>query len=194
MVSLNPLVKGDAMPTKSVLSSSDPLVKRSYSMRRECSSTASTVFHQTIVPSSTAAFSMSAAAIAAIDIVRPLFGVIDWVALAAADASLFGVPDVIVNCPSKRYVQTITMPKSHDDEISDLCVRMRVPFNQVKKRAPYRNLVLALVLRAAVAVLGGFIGDFIMVAQSEPVPYDPDMLETLYPNGTNLPDGLEIIE
>lgn len=182
------------MSTKPVSSSSDPLVKRSYSMRRECSSTASTVFHATLPPSSIAAPSVSDAVIAAIDAARPLFGVLDWVAIAAADASRFGVPDVIATCPSKRYVQSITLPKSYDDEISDLCVRLRVPFQQVKKRAPYRNFVVALVLRAAVAVLGGFIGDFIMVAQSEPVPYDPDMLETLYPNGTNLPEGLEIVQ
>lgn len=182
------------MSVKPASSSSDPLVKRSYSMRRECSSTASTVFHHTISASSTAAPSVSAAVIAAFDAVRPLIGVIDWVALAAADVSHFGVPDVIATCPSKRYVQSISLPKSYDDEISDLCLRLRVPFRQVKKRAPYRNFAVALVLRAAVAVLGGFIGDFIMVAQSEPVPYDPDMLETLYPNGTNLPDGLEIIE
>lgn len=176
------------MSTKSVSSSSDPLVKRSYSMRRECSSTASTVFHATLPPSSVAAPSVSDAVIAAIDAVRPLFGVLDWVAIAAADASRFGVPDVISTCPSKRYVQSITLPKSYDDEISDLCVRLRVPFQQVKKRAPYRNFVVALVLRAAVAVLGGFIGDFVMVAKGNPAT--TDMLETAVP----LPDGLKIIQ
>lgn len=68
----------------------------------------------------------------------------------------------------------------------------------------YRNFVVRAIVRAAYCLTHKGFKDVLIVAgtdpEDSPAAYDPyglmfpDMLEALYPNGTNLPDGLETAE
>ncbi len=71
-------------------------------------------------------------------------------------------------------------------------LRDRFSVENPSLRPVYLNWVIRAVLRADYALFHE--REFRDVLMFAGLPSDPDMLETLYPNGTNLPDGLEIIE
>ena len=163
---------------------------RRYSFRREVCYTHLHVFSLAVGEMSTLAPSIADAVDYALQRLSNVVRVVDWVKLAGMPASVFGVPSFLA-C-GKRFQTSMSLPNSVDNDLTNFVAAIAPEFTALKKRAPYRPFAIALLFRAVIADELGFLP--YKVAQSEPVPYRPDMLETLYPNGTNLPDGLEIIE
>lgn len=123
---------------------------------------------------------------------RNLLSVINWVEVARA--TVFEPSEV--DCPDIRYTSSLTLPTGAYPRVTwealeDFRTARKRDFVGIRRNV-YLPFCVRLILTAFILDLRGKLP--LMVAQSEPVPYRPDMLETLYPNGTNLPDGLEIIE
>ena len=98
----------------------------------------------------------------------------------------FDIPDSFP-C-AQRYEATI----SGDSLIGRLeALRDRLSSSDTP-RPLYLNWVVRYVLRAGYALTHE--REFRDVLIFAGLPSDPDMLETLYPNGTNLPEGLEIVQ
>lgn len=124
-------------------------VTRRYSFRREVSYTSLYVFSKYIPDDSTSAPSIGAAVEYALDFVKPIMNRIDWNALAAISPDKLSIPKFI-KC-DVRFYTSVTMPEEKDTNLSSLCLIIGDDFKELKKRAPYRNFVLAMVLRAVIA-------------------------------------------
>lgn len=165
-------------------------VARNTNFRREVSYTSLRVFTLAVPSSSTAAPNIATAVEYALKRIAPSAHVIDWFKLSRMEPAAFGVPEWLP-C-GQRFVTTLSLSAAVDAALYDFVKAIAPDFTALKKRAPYRPFAIALLFRAVIADELGFLP--YKVAQSEPVPYRPDMLETLYPNGTNLPEGLEIVQ
>lgn len=165
-------------------------IARNTNFRREVSYTSLRVFHLAVPPSSTAAPNIATAVEYALKRVA-LRPALDWFRLSRMDPSEFGVPEWLP-CGS-RYVTSLSLSPVVDSALQGFVANVLAPeFTALNKRVPYRPFAIALLFRAVIADELGILP--FKVAQSEPVPYDSDMLEVLYSNGGNLPDGFEIIE
>lgn len=168
-------------------------VTRPVKFRREVIHTSSFVFSLAIAPtpSTLAAPSIAKAVEYALNRIHNVVSVVDWFELSKDKyRAILGIPDWLP-CGA-RFATSLTLSPQVDSLLSDFIAAISPDFTALKKRAPYRPFAIALLFRAVIADELGVLP--YKVAQSEPVPYGPDMLETLYPNGTNLPDGLEIIK
>lgn len=173
-------------------------VSRRYSFRREVSYTALKVFSMSIDDENTTAPTVSDAVQFALNYVMPIAHTIDWVALSKLSTSALGIPDGL-RCGS-RFSTTVTLPKPADTALSVLCVVVGKDFEQLHSRAPYRNLVLALTLRAVIADELGILPRKVageVDLSSAPAAFDPtsflpssEELDAIFPNGTNAPDFL----
>lgn len=165
-------------------------VKHPVRLRREVSYTMLYAFSHSPAAEGTAAPSMEPAISYALDCVRNLVPVVDWVKVAGFKPHELGVPDWLP-C-GDRFVTSLNLDPAVDAKLQVFRQTIAPDFDQLVERGVYLNFVVAVLFRAVIALDLGILP--YKVAQSEPLPSDPDMLETLYPNGTNLPDGLEIIE
>ena len=136
------------MPALRIKSKPDNVTRR-YSFRREVSYTALRVFSISIDDNSTAAPSVADAVKYALGYVTPIAHTIDWVALSKLSTEALGIPNGL-RCGSRFYT-SVTLPRNADDALGALCVVVGDDFKQLRCRAPYRNLVLALTLRAVIA-------------------------------------------
>ena len=180
-------------------------VTRRYSFRREVSYTALKVFSMSIDDESTAAPGVADAVEYALRYVTPIAHTIDWVALSKLSTEALGIPNGL-RCGSRFYT-SVTLPQLADSWLSFLCIVVGEDFKQLRCRAPYRNLVLALTLRAVIAdelgILPRKIADDGEQDEGAPAAFDPSIFEdvpasmvpseserielraALYPNGTN---------
>ena len=165
-------------------------VNKTMRLRREVSFTLLRVFQLAVGDDSTAAPTMCPAINYALDAVSGRVHVIDWVALAAMQPHELGIPDWLP-CGA-RYATNVSLDPVTAAKLEDFRSAIAADFDQLISRGTYANFAIAVLFRAVIADELGVLP--YKVAQSEPVPSDPDMLETLYPNGTNLPDGLEIVQ
>ena len=124
-------------------------VTRRYSFRREVSYTSLYVFSKYIKDGSTSAPSIGTATEYALDFVKPIMNRIDWNALAAISPDKLSIPEFI-KCGARFYT-SVTMSEEKDTALSSLCLIIGDDFKKLKKRAPYRNFVLAMALRAVIA-------------------------------------------
>lgn len=127
----------------------------------------------------------------AYDKIAGLIHVIDW---AEVSRSWAFSPDS--NCPDVRFTSSLSLPTSLYPRVTwevleDFRSCCKEIFSGIRRNV-YLPFCVRLILAAFILNVNGELP--FSVAKSEPLPYGPDMLETLYPNGTNLPDGLEIIE
>lgn len=180
-------------------------VTRRYSFRREVSYTALKVFSMSIDDEDTTAPTVADAVKFALDYVTPIAHTIDWVALSKLSTEALGIPNGL-RCGS-RFSTSVTLPQPVDLELSALCIVVGDDFKQLRCRAPYRNLVLALTLRAVIAdelgILPRKIADDGEQDEGAPAAFDPSIFEdvpacmvpseserielhaALFPNGTN---------
>ncbi len=109
--------------------------------------------------------------------------------------------DVLMSLQPERFHIPLSFPcgQRFAFSVSGKCLisrlnalRARLSAITPSVRPMYLNYVIRAVLRADYALTHE--REFRDVLMFAGLPSDPDMLETLYPNGTNLPDGLEIIE
>lgn len=174
-------------------------VTRRYSFRREVSYTALKVFTMAIDDNDTTAPSIGRAVQFAIDYVTPIANTIDWLELAKLSTDVLHIPDGL-RCGS-RFNTTVTLPAASDMALSVLCAVVGNDFEQLQYRAPYRNFVLALTLRAVIADELGILPRKIAGAvdlSAEPAALNPDdylcdseTLDALFPDDTNAePYGL----
>lgn len=124
-------------------------VTRRYSFRREVSYTALKVFSMSIDDEDTTAPSVADAVKFALDYVTPIAHTIDWVALSKFSTEALGIPSGL-RCGS-RFSTSVTLPQVSDTALSALCIVVGNDFEQLQCRAPYRNFVVALTLRAVIA-------------------------------------------
>lgn len=124
-------------------------VTRRYSFRREVSYTALKVFSMSIDDEDTTAPSVADAVKFALDYVTPIAHTIDWVALSKFSTEALGIPSGL-RCGS-RFSTSVTLPQVSDTALSALCIVVGNDFEQLQCRAPYRNYVVALTLRAVIA-------------------------------------------
>lgn len=124
-------------------------VTRRYSFRREVSYTSLYVFSKYVPDNSTSAPSIGTAVEYALDFVKSITDRIDWNALSAIPTSELQIPKFI-KCGTRFYT-SVTMPEDADENLSTLCLIIGNDFKELKKRAPYRNFVLAMALRAVIA-------------------------------------------
>ncbi len=181
------------MPALMLKNSKPKNVTRRYSFRREVSYTALRVFSLSIDDKSTAAPTVAAAVQFAIDYVTPIAHTIDWVKLAALPTAALHIPDGL-RCGSRFYT-SVTLPQSTDTALSVLCVVVGKDYEELSARAPYRNFVLALALRAVIADELGILPRKVAGAvdlSAAPAAFDPDQflcsseeLDALFPDGTN---------
>lgn len=192
------------MPALRIKSKPDNVTRR-YSFRREVSYTALKVFSMSIDDEDTTAPSVADAVKFALDYVTPIAHTIDWVALSKLSTEALGIPNGL-RCGSRFYT-SVTLPQSADLALSALCIVVGEDFKQLRCRAPYRNLVLALTLRAVIAdelgILPRKIADDGEQDEGSPAAFDPSIFEdvpacmvpseserielraALYPNDTN---------
>lgn len=192
------------MPALRIKSKPDNVTRR-YSFRREVSYTALKVFSMSIDDEDTTAPSVADAVKFALDYVTPIAHTIDWVALSKLSTEALGIPNGL-RCGSRFYT-SVTLLQSADLALSALCIVVGEDFKQLRCRAPYRNLVLALTLRAVIAdelgILPRKIADDGEQDEGAPAAFDPSIFEdvpanmvpseserielraALYPNGTN---------
>lgn len=192
------------MPALRIKSKPDNVTRR-YSFRREVSYTALKVFSMSIDDEDTTAPSVADAVKYALDYVTPIAHTIDWVALSKLSTEALGIPNGL-RCGSRFYT-SVTLPQSADLALSALCIVVGEDFKQLRYRAPYRNLVLALTLRAVIAdelgILPRKIADDGEQDEGAPAAFDPSIFEdvpacmvpseserielhaALFPNGTN---------
>lgn len=166
-------------------------VTRRYSFRREVSYTALKVFTMSIDDKDTTAPSVADAVKFALDYVTPIAHTIDWVALSKLSTEALGIPDGL-RCGS-RFSTSVTLPQDTDTALSVLCAVVGNDFEQLQCRAPYRNFVLALTLRAVIADELGILPRKIAGAvdlSAQPAALNPDdylcdsgTADALFPNG-----------
>ena len=116
-------------------------------------------------------------------------GAILWSALMDLPSARFDIPETF-NCDI-RYRTTLTGGSllARLDGFRDAISKLPAFINE---RKVYKNWSVRASLRAGYALTHE--REFRDVLIFAGLPSDPDMLETLYPNGTNLPDGLEIVQ
>lgn len=165
------------MPALRIKSKPDNVTRR-YSFRREVSYTALRVFSISIDDNSTAAPSVADAVKYALGYVTPIAHTIDWVALSKLSTEALGIPNGL-RCGSRFYT-SVTLPRNADDALGALCVVVGDDFKQLRCRAPYRNLVLALTLRAVIAdelgILPRKIAGGDKLPADAPAAFDPSEL------------------
>lgn len=117
-------------------------------------------------------------------------GAILWDLLSALPPARFNIPETF-DCDI-RYSTTITGGTllARLDDFCDAVSKLPAFINE--QHRVYKNWGVRVVLRAGYAL--AHEREFRDVLMFAGLPSDPDMLETLYPNGTNLPDGLEIVQ
>lgn len=154
-------------------------VTRRYSFRREVSYTALKVFSMSIDDEDTTAPTVADAVKFALYFVAPIAHTIDWVALSKLSTEALGIPSGL-RCGS-RFSTSVTLPQLVDSVLSFLCIVVGDDFKQLRCRAPYRNLVLALTLRAVIAdelgILPRKIADDSEQDEGAPAAFDPSIFE-----------------
>lgn len=126
-------------------------ITRKHAFRAEVAITAPTVCLMFEPKGSTAAPSISSAVSFAIHACNPLAPGIDWFTLAGKPVTDFCVSQALAGITGKRFHSSVTLEPAEDAALDDLCVIIQDSFKGLT-RAPYRNLCIALLLRATIAM------------------------------------------
>ena len=182
--------KGNNRLFLSQIEKGTPMLKRNYKTARECAVLAHYSAAQTVIDDVSDKPTPSEALWHELDRISEFErsgGAVLWSALMMLPPERFNIP-CSFPCAA-RFIYSI----SGEDLIGRLeFLRARLSAENPSVRPVYLNWVIRAVLRAGYAL--SHEREFRDVLMFAGLPSDPDMLETLYPNGTNLPDGLEIIE
>lgn len=162
-----------------VTSNRPPRVKKSMWLRREVSYTLLYCFTHSDEGSGTSAPTMEPALEYAFTRVGNLLNVIDWVKLAQLTPSQLGIP----SWPNMgvRFSTSLSLEKQTYDRLIAFRDIIKPEFDQLKERGVYLNFVLAMLLRAPLALDKRVLPfklptDELLGAGAAPAAFDPSEL------------------
>lgn len=162
-----------------VTSNRPPRVKKSMWLRREVSYTLLYCFTHSDEGSGTSAPTMEPALEYAFTRVGNLLNVIDWVKLAQLTPSQLGIP----SWPNMgvRFSTSLSLEKQTYDRLIAFRDSIKPEFDQLKERGVYLNFVLAMLLRAPLALDKRVLPfklptDELLGAGAAPAAFDPSEL------------------
>ena len=162
-----------------VSSNRPPRVKKSMWLRREVSYTLLYCFTHSDEGSGTSAPTMEPALEYAFTRVGNLLNVIDWVKLAQLTPSQLGIP----SWPNMgvRFSTSLSLERQTYDRLIAFRDIIKPEFDQLKERGVYLNFVLAMLLRAPLALVKRVLPfklptDELLGAGAAPAAFDPSEL------------------